>query len=261
MEAATAIGYTPRLVGTPRMREVIVHEIAHQWFGNAVTEADWDDVWLSEGFATYFTLLFTEHDAGRDAFVAGLRRSRATVLDYDARHPGYRVVHDGLTDMRQVTSTQTYQKGAWTLHMLRGVVGTEIFWRGIREYYRRYRDANASTDDFRRLMEEASGRELTWFFRQWLTRSGSPVVRGHWRHDAAAGQVVLVLEQTQAGEPFRVPMEVSVRYRGDAGVRVERVELLGQRGEFRIAVEGEPETVHLDPDLWVLMDAELTRRP
>jgi aminopeptidase N len=127
MEAATAIGYTPRLVGAPRMREVIVHEIAHQWFGNAVTESDWDDVWLSEGFATYFTLLFTEHDEGRDAFVAGLRQSRATVLDYDAKHPGYRVVHDGLTDMEQVTSGQTYQKGAWTLHMLRGVVGTETF--------------------------------------------------------------------------------------------------------------------------------------
>ncbi|MEZ4455429.1 MAG: M1 family metallopeptidase [Gemmatimonadales bacterium] len=148
MEAATAIGYTERLIGTPRAREVIVHEIAHQWFGNTVTESDWDDVWLSEGFATYFTLLFTEHDAGRDAFVAGLERSRATVLAYDSAHPGYRVVHDGLRDMKQVTSSQTYQKGAWTLHMLRGIVGTETFWRGIREYHRRFRTATRPRTTF-----------------------------------------------------------------------------------------------------------------
>ena len=195
MEAASAIGYTERLIGTARAGEVVVHEIAHQWFGNAVTERDWNDVWLSEGFATYFTLLFTEYDRGRDAFVEGLKKSRTTVLDYDAKHPGYRVVHENLTDMKQVTSSQTYQKGAWTLHMLRGIIGTDAFWQGIREYYRQYRNANATTEDFRRIMEETSGRDLDWFFRQWLTRSGSPTVAGTWRYDPATKQVELELAQ------------------------------------------------------------------
>ena len=261
MEAASAIGYTQRLIGAPRAREVVVHEIAHQWFGNAVTERDWNDVWLSEGFATYFTLLFTEHDAGRDAFVAGLEKSRAQVLDYDARHPGYRVVHENLTDMRQVTSTQTYQKGAWTLHMLRGLLGTDGFWRGIRAYYRRYHDANASTDDFRRVMEEVSGQELGWFFRQWLTRSGVPSLRGDWHYDPSAQRIEIALEQTQAGEPFRVPLDVGIRYPDDAGPRIERIALRDRRGAFSIASDREPNSVALDPNLWVLMEGGLEHRP
>ena len=254
MEAASAIGYTERLIGSPRARDVIVHEIAHQWFGNAVTERDWNDVWLSEGFATYFTLLFTEHDAGRDAFVEGLRKSRATVLDYDAKHPGYRVVHTNLTDMTQVTSGQTYQKGAWTLHMLRGLVGTETFWRGIRTYYARYRDANASTDEFRAVMEEASGRNLRWFFQQWLTRSGAPAIEGSWRYDPAGRRIEIALAQTQVGEPFRVPLEIGIRYPGDAGIRIERVELTGARGQFMLASDREPSSVTLDPNFWALME-------
>jgi len=257
MEAATAIGYTERLIGSPRAREVVVHEIAHQWFGNAVTESDWDDVWLSEGFATYFTLLFTEHDAGRDAFVAGLERSRAMVLDYDAKHPGYRVIHDGLRDMKQVTSTQTYQKGAWTLHMLRGIVGTETFWRGIRSYYREYRNGNATTADFRRVMEQVAGRPLDWFFRQWLTRSGAPTIDGKWRFDSRAGAVRLTLRQTQPGEPFRVPMEVGIREGGQ--LRIERIELAGSSGTFELHAEQEPESVSLDPRFFVLMNATLGR--
>lgn len=261
MEAATAIGYTERLIGTARVREVVVHEIAHQWFGNAVTESDWNDVWLSEGFATYFTLLFTEHDAGRDAFVEGLLKSRATVLEYDAKHPGYRVVHANLTDMSEVTSSQTYQKGAWTLHMLRGLIGTDTFWRGIREYYHRYRDANATTEDFRRIMEAASGKELDWFFRQWLTRSGAPKLEGGWRYDPVAKRIEISLDQTQAGEPFRVPLEIGIRFPGESAMRIERVEITGGQARFSFDSPREPASVTLDPNLWVLMESRFDRRP
>ena len=259
MEAASAIGYTERLIGTPRVREVIVHEIAHQWFGNAVTERDWNDVWLSEGFATYFTLLFTEFDAGRDAFVEGLQKSRTSVLDYDAKHPGYRVVHANLTDMAQVTSSQTYQKGAWTLHMLRGLVGTDVFWRAIRTYYATYRDGNATTNDFRRIVEEASGRELGWFFRQWLTRSGAPKLDGAWRYDPVAKMVEITLKQTQTGEAFRVPLEVGVRYPGESAPRIERIELTDRSGRFLIDSAREPASVTLDPNFLVLMEATFGR--
>jgi len=179
------------------------------------------------------------------------------VLDYDAKHPGYRVIHDGLRDMKQVTSTQTYQKGAWTLHMLRGLVGTETFWRGIQSYYRLYLNGNATTDDFRRVMERASGRPLDWFFRQWLTRSGAPTVEGEWRFDSRAGVVRLALRQTQPGEPFRLPIEVGIREGGQ--LRIERIELDGGAGSFELPVEQEPESVSLDPRFFVLMNARLER--
>ena len=180
MESATAIFYEEDSVTgerTIRWRNVITHEIAHQWFGNSVTEYDWDDVWLSEGFATYFTLLFIEEAFGRAEFVAGLKRSQGLVQKFYQEHPDARIVHDNLSDMSKVINPGTYQKGAWTLHMLRGVIGTEAFWDGIRSYYREHRNGNATTDDLRRAMEAASGQELGWLFQQWLYRPG-PVAGG-----------------------------------------------------------------------------------
>lgn len=258
MEAATSILYGDDSVSGPSRRwdTVIVHEIAHQWFGNAVTEGDWDDVWLSEGFATYFTHLFVEHAEGRDAFVAGLRADRDQIRAFDRENPGYRIVHDNLSDMKRVsTGAGTYRKGAWTLHMLRGVVGDEAFWRGIREYYRLYRDKNASTADFRRVMEEASGRELGWFLDQWLTRGGMLKVGGSWRWDAAARVLRLDLEQLQAADPYRMPVEVAIGVAGEAEPRTDRVELRERRQSFAIPLDREPRSVSLDPRDLVLMDA------
>ncbi len=83
----------------PRWQNVIAHEIAHQWFGDAVTESDWDDVWLSEGFATYFTLLFVEHEDGRDAFVEGLKSSREQIKKFIQKGTDSAVVHHQLSDM------------------------------------------------------------------------------------------------------------------------------------------------------------------
>ena len=176
MEAASSIFYGDDSVTderTTRWQNVIIHEIAHQWFGNAVTEYDWDDVWLSEGFATYFTLLFREHQYGRDDFVRGLKESRDRVRSFYEENPDYRIVHDNLDDMSRVTSSQTYQKGGWTLHMLRGIIGDEAFWSGIQDYYARFQGKNATTDDLRRAMEEASGRDLSEFFAQWLYQGGA----------------------------------------------------------------------------------------
>jgi aminopeptidase N len=258
MEAATSILYGDDSVSGPRRRwdSVIVHEIAHQWFGNAVTESDWDDVWLSEGFATYFTHLFVEHAEGRDAFVAGLRADRDLIRAFDEKNPAYRVVHDNLADLKLVTTGPgTYKKGSWTLHMLRGVVGDEAFWSGIREYYRLYRDKNARTADFRRVMEEASGRELGWFFDEWLTRGGMLKVRGRWSWDERA--LRLDLEQLQAAEPYRMPIEVAIEVAGEAERRTERIELGERRQSFTIPLDRPPRSVALDPRDFVLMDAEV----
>lgn len=263
MEAASAPMYGPMSVTgtrTVRWRNVVIHEIAHQWWGNAVTEADWNDVWLSEGFATYFTLLFIEHAYGRDEFAQGLRDSRRTVLEFYAKTPDYRVVHENLSDMTQVTNGMTYQKGSWVLHMLRQRMGDDRFWAGIREYYATFRDANATTTDFRLVMERASGSDLTAFFQQWLYRGGVPRVEGTWHWDAASKQVTVELTQTQPGEPFRLPVEIGIA--GAAGrTRVERVDLSARTGRFTFAAEQEPSALVLDPDVHLLMDGRLVRRP
>lgn len=263
MEAASAIMYGANSVTgtrTVRWRNVVIHEIAHQWFGNAVTESDWNDVWLSEGFATYFTLLFIEHAYGREEFASGLRDSRKTVLDFYAKTPDYRVVHENLADMAQVSNGMTYQKGSWVLHMLRQRMGDDRFWAGIRDYYARYRNANASTNDFRLAMERASGLELSAFFKQWLYRGGIPRIEGTWQWDATAKQVVVELTQTQPGEPFVLPVDVGITLT-DGKVRVERADLAGHAARFSFACEQEPSGVALDPNVRLLFEGRLARRP
>ena len=262
MEAASAIMYAPNSVsGTRpvRWRNVVIHEIAHQWFGNAVTESDWNDVWLSEGFATYFTLLFIEHAYGRDEFAAGLRDSRKTVLDFYAKTPGYRVVHEKLADMTHVTNAMTYQKGSWVLHMLRQQMGDDRFWAGIRDYYARFRNANASTTDFRLAMERASGQDLAPFFQQWLYRGGVPRIDGTWQWDATSRQLVVLLTQSQPGEPFQLPLDIGISLGGGRS-RVEHAELRAQSGRFVFAMEQDPQGVELDPNVRVLFDGRLTRQ-
>jgi aminopeptidase N len=251
-EHATVIFYGEK--GVASGNAPVVHEVAHQWWGNAVTERDWDDVWLSEGFATYFTLLYREHFEGRDAFVSGLRSSRNRILDLEKKMPDTPIIHRNLADMRRVLNQFVYQKGAWTLHMLRHVIGTETFWTGIREYYRRYQNQNASTDDLRRVMEQVSGKELGWFFSQWLTRSGVPRLTGSWRYEAATKQVEVELTQAQPGEPYRLPLELGLLLPSASSVRIERVELTGAQGKFSLAAGAEPSEVVLDPNTWMLME-------
>jgi aminopeptidase N len=254
-EHASAIFYGEKSVSNKPATNLVAHEIAHQWFGDSVTEKDWDDVWLSEGFATYFTLLCTEHYEGREAFVAGLKKSRDVVFAMEKKNPGVAVRHDNLSDMKKVLNQLVYQKGGWTLHMLRGEIGTDKFWAGIRDYYRRYRDANASTDDFRKVMEEISRVDLRWFFNQWLNRAESPVVEGSWRYDAAAKKIVLELAQKQPGDAYRLPLEVGI------SERLEKIEMTSKEQRFEIASDKEPASVVLDPNTWVLIDAKFGAEP
>ena len=246
--------------GVSSGRAPVVHEVAHQWWGDAVTEKDWDDVFLSEGFATYFTHLYTEQFEGRDAFVRNLRADIQTIVEAQKALPDQPIVHRNLADMTKVLNRLVYQKAGWVLHMLRGTIGTDRFWAGIRDYYRRYRDRNASRDDFRLVMERAAGVPLSWFFEQWLMRPGMPSLRGSWRYDAAAKQIQIEIAQTQAGAPYRLPIEIGVAAASGAP-RIERVELTAANGTFTIAADKEPAAVTLDPNSWLLVQtAEFARR-
>ena len=262
MEHASAVFYGERTVTNKPAFGLVAHEISHQWWGDSVTEKDWDDAWLSEGFATYFASLATEHYEGRDAFVALMRRSRATILQMEKRTPGVAVIHDNLPEIENGRAPVgiVYQKGGWTLHMLRDLIGTDKFRAGLREYYRIYRDGNASTSDLRKVIEETSGRDLGWFFEQWLVRAGSPVVEGNWIYDAQGKKIVVELEQTQPGDAFRLPMEIGFKTESGAAWSTAKVEMTGKVGRFEIASDKLPASVELDPNVRVLMDAKLVRK-
>jgi aminopeptidase N len=263
MEAASAILYSEAsVVGdrNERWRNVVIHEIAHQWFGNAVTEYDWDDVWLSEGFATYFTLLFIEHAYGQDAFQAGLADSKKRVQAFHVKNPNYRIVHDNLSDMEQVTSSQTYQKGSWILHMLRGVVGTENFWKGIRSYYSKYMNNNATTTAFRREMEEASNMDLKDFFEQWLTKPGALQYMGSWQYNDKKKEVLITIDQVQTdGSLFKMPVQVAI-YPSQGKPIIKTLSVNEKHNEISISVESAPSNIVLDPNNYVLMEAKWEKK-
>lgn len=251
MENASAIFYAEGGLASGRDIEgTVAHETAHQWFGDSVTEVDWPELWLSEGFATYFGHLWFEHADGPEALRRRMDEDRQEVLaSPDVRRP---VIDREEQDLFALLNDNNYPKGGWVLHMLRGVLGDEAFFRGVRAYYAAHAGGTATTDDFRQALEEASGRDLGWFFRQWLEEPGYPVLSAQAAWDAGAGEVVLTVRQTQdaAWPTFRLPMEMELEAGGER--TRHRIEVTGRVQEFRLP--GGPGRVRatLDPDGWVL---------
>lgn len=257
MEAASAILYSANSVKgdrNNRWRNVVIHEIAHQWFGNSVTEYDWDDVWLSEGFATYFTLLFIEHQYGYDEFMKGLKLSKDKVDSFHKKNPNYTIIHDNLKNMNDVTSSQTYQKGSWVLHMLRGILGDEFFWQGIKNYYSKFKDLNATTEQFRIVMEEVSDVDLSVFFKQWLYKPGSLKLNGNWKFNNQKKEINLTIEQIQNGvDLIEMPIEIGVYF--DKSRIIKKINLKEKKSIFNIKLDKKPNKIILDPNHWVLMNS------
>ena len=257
MESATAIFYSDVSVTgdrSVRWRNVVIHEVAHQWFGNCVTEYDWDDVWLSEGFATYFTLMFREHAYGRDDFVNGLNDAKRLVYNHYKTDKESSIVHNNLKDMKDVlTYSLQYQKGAWVLHMLRNYVGEDNFRKGIRNYYKKYYNSTTTTNQFKTEMEVVSGINLDTFFDQWLYKGGNMVLDGSWKFDEKKGRIEVNLNQVQNdGYLFEMPVELGISYNDKNLEKIQTVKLEKEKGRFYIASDSKPISIKIDPNTKLL---------
>ncbi len=254
MENSSAIFYTGQGISAGTLGEgTVAHEIAHQWFGDSVTEGLWSHIWLSEGFATYFGALFFEHAEGVEDFRERLELARQAYITSDDVDRPVVADYDQLFDL---LNRNSYQKGGLVLHMLRGVMGDDAFFEGIRRYYGRYAHGNALTGDLQAVMTAAHGSDLDWFFDQWIRKPGHPTfeVSHRWlpSGSGSAGQVELTIRQTQraAWPRFRMPATVALVTRG-ADVRRD-IELSGAVTTVRVDADREPERVVLDPDGWIL---------
>ena len=257
MESATAIFYSDVSVTgdrSTRWRNVIIHEVAHQWFGNCVTEYDWDDVWLSEGFATYFTLMFREHAYGRDDFVQGLLNAKDRVFDFYEKDKNASIVHDNLKDMKDVlTYSLQYQKGAWVLHMLRNYVGEEAFRKGIRNYYNKYFNSNTTTEEFKIEIEKTSGLDLDTFFNQWLYNGGNIILDGAWKYDSKKKQIYFEIDQVQNdGYYFEMPLEIGLVFDDKNLYKIETINLEKSNRRYYISSEYKPIDIIIDPNTKLL---------
>ena len=251
METSSAIFYGEELVNGKRdvrLRNVVIHELAHQWFGNAVTESSWDDAWLSEGFATYFTMLFIEQAYGKQELESQLQAAKKVTFDYYKNDSTYKIVDDRSPEKGPVTNALTYQKGAWVLHMLRNLMGDRAFKDGIREYFKSYMNGHATTSDFRHAMEKSAGMDLNAFFNQWLYQGGNIVLTGSWKYNKQKKQVIVTLIQTHAKEfLFNFPLEIGIFKVGELQPVISTHRFNSRSVRIVLPTETKPAKVTLDP--------------
>jgi len=256
MENSTAIFYAEKPYVDRTMREGVVrHETSHQWFGDAVTEREWGHLWLSEGFASYFDLVVGAALHGDSVLSEGLARDARAY--FDSKVQDRPLVDTAEHDPNKLLNENSYQKGAWVLHMLRGSVGDSAFFRGIREYYRVYRDSTALSSDFQRMMEQAAGRSLDPFFRQWLWQPGAPKLEVRWRYEAAEHRVRLDITQTQpeAWGTFRLPRLV-IEAVAATGTATRRVYAVDDRTTIAyLELDAAPTAIRVDPDHRLLVQS------
>lgn len=197
LENAGCIFYAENSVnGKGSAEGLMAHEIAHQWFGNSVTENDWHHIWLSEGFATYLTAVYLEKTYGKEKLDEEMKSARNRVLGFYKRS-ARPIIDTTVTDLMRLLNANSYQKGAWFLHMLRREIGDDLFWEGMRSYYEKYRNKNANTSDFQRVMETVSKKDLSAFFEQWLFIPGQPDLKITTRNGTRKGTTDIVIEQMQ----------------------------------------------------------------
>jgi aminopeptidase N len=234
--------YENSVTGQGKAEGLLAHEIAHQWFGNSVTEAEWHHIWLSEGFATYLTSVYMEKTYGKDRLDESMKSARDRVLRSFDRSPGP-VIDTTITDLMKLLSTNSYQKGAWVLHMLRQETGDDIFWKGMRLFYQRFRNKNALTGDFEKVMEEVSGKNLNSFFHQWLYVSGQPdlkITRAAGKKD---GYIDVTIEQKQS---FLFTFKIDLGFKKPGAIEVvnvpvkERITTVSVKGDMNSEMIPDP---------------------
>lgn len=243
LENAGTIFYAENSVtGQSRAESLVAHEIAHQWFGNCVTENDWYHIWLSEGFATYLTSMYFESTLGKEKLKADMSSTRNRVLKfYDlSRKP---VIDTTITNLMDLLNANSYQKGGWVLHMLRNKIGDEAFIRGLRLFYQEFYNSNAYTDDLRKVMEEVSGKDLSQFFRQWLYIAGQPELR-IWQERQNRGVIKIFIEQEQE-ELFDFDLDLFISSRkGDQKMTNhinQKQTVFSIKSKYPIAITPDPE--------------------
>ncbi len=248
MENASCIFYAENSVtGRADHEPLIVHEIAHQWFGNAVTEKRWSDLWLSEGMATYLTNLYIEDHYGSDALKKRLRTQRQKVLRYHRRDR--RPIVDTLYDrVERLLTPHVYERAAWVLHMLRLQTGRDTFIDILRDFYRQYRFQNAGTKEFFQLVSDHTGRDWAAFVEQWLKHKEIPILHYHYDRQTST----LVIRQAQQGPPLIFPLRLRVHL-ADGSFQDLHVQIKEHQTLLALPFDG-IEAVVIDPEVELLAE-------
>lgn len=243
--------YENSVTGKRTIEGLIAHEIAHQWFGNSASEANWHHVWLSEGFATYFTILYMEDKYGKEKAAELLLEDRRQIIAFNDRN-SVPVVNRAIKNFMRLLNANSYQKGSFVLHMLRNKVGDENFWKAVRLYYDRYKISNALTKDLRVVFEEVTGENLESFFQQWLFQASHPELEISLTNRKTP---TLQLKQTQPGN-FSFPLEVQFVFKNGES-HIQTFEITEKEQLLISDWEGALERFIIDPDTKLLFEANV----
>jgi len=251
MENASCIFYHERTVTGKQDHEVLfAHEIAHQWFGDAVSEMDWHHIWLSEGFATYLTDMYIEQAHGREAFISSMLDEKQQVIRFSKRRLAP-IVDTTLPVSTRLLNKNTYEKAGWVLHMLRNDMGDRLFQECVQTFYNKYKFANALTEDFLEVVESVSGKEYDAFFQQWFYQPGHPVLSAKWKK--RGNKVTLTLNQHQEQYLFEFPLDVELTNdKGEVFRKTLSIKSSSQSFTFRPPFKAKKHT--LDPDSRLLFE-------
>ncbi|UCH63330.1 MAG: T9SS type A sorting domain-containing protein [Fidelibacterota bacterium] len=224
------------------------HELAHQWWGDKITNSSWHEIWLNEGFASYAEALYFEHTLGQAYFHGYMEW-----MDRDYPYPIY---VDDTTSVRRIFNITVYDKAGWFLHMLRHIVGDSTFFDILLAYSNdpRFAYGNTTTAGFQSVCESVSGQDLDWFFQPWIYEVGRPEYRVEWSPGDSAGSPVLnlLIEQTQVPERALFPMPIDITILTDLGDTVVTVFNDSASQAFRIALPAAPVGIALDQEGWIL---------
>jgi len=233
---------------------LLAHEIAHSWFGDLITCKDWANIWLNEGFATYFDCLYTEFSQGWDEFIYYLLQRCSDTYHEDSEKRYIRAIVTRTYSMPiELFDSHSYQKGALVLHLLRYEVGEENFWEIMRRYVRKYKYSTVTTEDFRKTVEEVTGNSFEEFFDQWIYSAGHPILKINTEYDK--GLVKITIQQEQK-ELFKLQLDVLFKF--DNEIKIEKIHIFDKVQNFYFKVNKKPQFIDVDPYGWLLI-AKITR--
>ena len=231
--------------------DLIAHELAHQWFGDYITCNSWKNIWLNEGFATYCESLTHEHGLSGTNW-ANWKRNE---INYITSEPGGSLfVNDTTSENAIFNGRLSYTKGGMVLHMLRWEVGDTAFFRGVRSYLQDEKLANAfaSTENLQEHMEAESGKNLDYFFKDWVYGQGYPQYTFSWgQYENNVGYIRINQQQSHSSVDF-FELNIPIKFAGEGKDTVLVFINTENDQEFVWELDFKVNNIYFDPDIWII---------